>query len=182
MAKSWMPLLRLLTSLALKSWEQSKTIEPPFSKLVDMMEEMIYQELVTQVIFSYPDETIDAITDYFDEELDYILQVYDRSTRYAFLAEELVEMLLLSADSPAVDLIISIFARYGIEARRMPAGAQQSYSRWGGLFNGYIQLGPISVAMGVGQERSEDEDMLNAAESLCRLRLTRGLSPLRFLN
>jgi hypothetical protein len=44
-----------------------------------MMEEMIYQELVTQVLFSYPDETIYAITGYFDEELDYILQVYDRS-------------------------------------------------------------------------------------------------------
>ena len=54
-------------------------------------------EALTQVLYSYPDETIDAVTDYFDEEFDFILSTYTRPTRYALLAEEMVSILLRSA-------------------------------------------------------------------------------------
>ena len=129
-------------------------------------------EALSQVLYSYGDETIDAITDYFDEEFDYILGTYDRPTRYNLLAEEMVSILLQSTmSSRPIDVIIAIFRRHGIPAGRVPSGSASTMA-WGECRHGYMKLGPIYVSMGNGQERKEDDDVLNAAESLCLIRLT----------
>lgn len=132
-------------------------------------------EALAQVLYSYSDETIDAVTDYFDETFDYILGTYNRPTRYILLAEEMVSMLQKSStSSPAIDAIISILRRHGIEAWRVPwgEGLAAELLAWGECHHGYMLLGPIYVTIGEGEGRKEDEDVLNAAESLCSIRLT----------
>ena len=131
------------------------------------------RETVIQVLYSYPDETIDAVTDYFDEELDYMLEVFDRPLRYSLLAEEMVGILQSDSNSASgVDVIVAIFLRHGINAVRIPPSGPLALMGWGEFYKGYVKLGPILVAMGNGQERKEEEDVLCAAESLCRIRLS----------
>ena len=72
---------------------------------------------------------------------------------------------------PAIDVIITIFRRHGVAAGRVPS-INASNMRWGENRFGYVKLGPIYVSMGDGQDRKEDDDVLNAAESLCLIRLT----------
>ena len=130
-----------------------------------------YVEALTQVLYSHPDETIDAVTEYFDEAFDYILETFDRPTRHTLLAEEMVSLLQHSSfDSPTIDMIIAIFRLHGIDAGRLvhrfaSTGREE-------CFHNYVTLGPIYVSMGDGQQRKEDEDVLIAAESLCFIRLT----------
>ena len=52
-----------------------------------------FKEAAAQVLYCYPDETIDAMVKYFDEEFDYILDAFDRTLRYSILAEEMVLIL-----------------------------------------------------------------------------------------
>lgn len=128
------------------------------------------KDAVVQVLFSYPDDTIDAMMDCFDEELDYIFQVFDRKMRYSLLADELVEILRDNTEPSCIAVIVRIFLRHGIKAIRM----QNDFGsmEWGEVLRGYVKLGPIFVAMGEGQQYKEEEDVLNAAESLCRIRLS----------
>lgn len=128
------------------------------------------REAVVQALFSYPDATIDAMTACVDEELDYIFQAYDRKTRYTLLAEELVEILQDDTDSARVDAIVRIFLRHGIKAIRVPNDF--GLMRWGECLRGYVKLGTIFVSLGEGQQHREEEEILNAAESLCRIRLS----------
>lgn len=137
------------------------------------MVEDFYKETVIQVLHSYPEETIDAVTDYFDEELDYILGCFDRPLRYSFLAEEMAGILQSNSNnSSVVDIIVAIFLRHGIKAVRSPSGSLLTSMGWGDVCSGYIKLGPILVAMGDGQERPEENDVLYAAESLCQIRFS----------
>eukprot|EP00977_Amphora_coffeiformis_P029753 scaffold42761_cov160-Amphora_coffeaeformis.AAC.2 len=128
-----------------------------------------YYEVVIQVLYSYPDETIDALIECFDEALDYILEVFDRPLRYCLLAEELVWILQNdSMDSGSdVDTILAIFLRHGVKAVKIPPNGP-----FPPFTEDYVRLGPILVAMGNGQERAEEEDILCAAESLCRIRMS----------
>ena len=85
----------------------------------------------------------------------------------------MVSILLQSAlSSPAIDVIITIFRRHGIAAGRVPSINNESNMRWGENRFGYVKLGPIYVSMGYGQNQKEDGDVLDAAESLCLIRLT----------
>ena len=131
------------------------------------------REIVLQLLYSYP-ETIDAITIHFDDAFDYILETYDRSRRNKIFADELMGI-LQSNDSDiaeSVGVIMDIFRYHGICAIRVPPYNKLSFLNWGDNYYNFVKLGPLLVARGRGQTRQEDDDVLDAAESLCRIRLS----------
>ena len=130
-----------------------------------------WRETVLQLLYSYPDETIDAITIHFDDAFDYILETYDRSRRYKIFADELVGI-LQSNIAESVGVIMDIFRYHGICAIRVPPYSKLSFLNWGDNYYNFVKLGPLLVARGKGQTRQEDDDVLDAAESLCQIRLS----------
>ena len=129
------------------------------------------REAVIQLLYSYPDEIIDRIADFFDEEFDFILETYDRPTRYTLLAEEMMD--ILQNDTASIDVVVAIFRRHGIRALRVPNSRDPLRAMpWGEISHGCMKLGPIFVSLGGRQQHKEEDEIINAAESLWSIRLS----------